>query len=435
MRIKDRNNKEIWLETFSTPQYQNGSIIGYQSISKIAKPQIQHNAASIYRALNKKNKWAIFEFTKNHKFIFLMLLSIIAQGIIFSTLGITVSIIAVLSAITPIVIFWSDIIPTAKRAQRLQNMFDSISRKVYFGKGTASIFDFTLAMMKTKIKAILERTLDATTPIKKVMATLSQGLSESRETLAEQKKGIEQLNVAMVQMQASTTDIAKNTVTAAHDLESTFEQCEQAQQDIYQTTDKIQNLAQAVESASSSADSLTLSANSVGDLMQDIQSIADQTNLLALNAAIEAARAGEHGRGFAVVADEVRTLSSRTQESAKEINQRLTVMLSTIEQWVDLMEKNKDEANFCVKSAQQSHQKIDDVVDKIQNISNAATVIATAAEEQSVVSCQITQYINDIGQTTEKTKSEADNVAQQMCVLESSIEGIADLANTFTPKK
>ncbi|MCW8832939.1 MAG: methyl-accepting chemotaxis protein, partial [Colwellia sp.] len=132
--------------------------------------------------------------------------------------------------------------------------------------------------------------------------------------------------------------------------------------------------------------------------------------------------------------DEVRNLSSRTQDSAKEIHQRLTHMLNTIEQWVMLMNKNKDEANLCVQSAQTSHNKIDAVVEKMQNISHAATQIATAAEEQSVVSTQITTHINDIGQTTEKTWSETENVAQQMQLLAKSVEGIADLAKTFIPK-
>lgn len=435
MRVNTKQQQDIWLDTFITPQYQHGKITGYQSISKIANTQLQKNAYKIYSALNKQNKWAVFELTKNHKFIFLILLSLIAQGAIYTTLGLTASIVAAISAITPILVFWSDIIPTAQRAQRLQNMFDSISRKIYFGKGTASVFDFNFSMMKTKIKAILERTLDASTPIKGVMAKVSQGINESRKALAEQKQGIEQLNISMVQMQASTTDIAQNTITAASDLESTFNQCEQAQQHIYQTTAKIQSLANAVENASSSADSLTKSANGVGDLMEDIQSIADQTNLLALNAAIEAARAGEHGRGFAVVADEVRKLSSRTQESSKEIHQRLVIMLKTIEQWVDLMNKNKEEANFCVQSAQASHDKIDLVVERVQNISHAATQIATAAEEQGVVSTQIISYINDLYQTTDKTWSEADNVAQQMQLLAKSVEGITDLANTFIPKQ
>lgn len=435
MRIKSKAQADIWLDTFTTPQYENGQITGYQSISRVADSRLQKNADKIYSALNKQNKWAIFEITKNHKFIFLVLLSIISQGFIYSILGITASIIAALSAITPILVFWSDIIPTAQRAQRMQNFYDSISRKIYFGKGTASVFDFNFSLMKTKIKAILERTLDAATPIKAVMNKVTQGLDENRATLVEQQKGIEQLNVAMIQMQDSTTNIAQNTTAAAGDLENTFAQCEQAQQGIYQTTEKIQCLAKAVESASSSADSLTQSANSVGDLMADIQSIADQTNLLALNAAIEAARAGEHGRGFAVVADEVRNLSSRTQDSAKEIHQRLTVMLNTIEQWVNLMNKNRDEANFCVESAQASHNTINAVVDRMQSISDAATQIAIAADQQNTVSTQITNHIDNISKTTEQTWSETDNVAQQMRVLAKSVEGIADLANTFIPKK
>jgi len=435
IRIKSKENKDIWLDTFITPQYEHSQVTGYQSISKIADSILQNSASKLYSSLNKQKKWVTFELTKNHKFLLLMLLSVVTQGFIYFNLGLTTSIIAALSSVAPILVFWSDIIPTAQRAQKMQNVFDSISRKIYFGKGTASIFDFNFSMLKTKIKAILERTLDAATPIKAVMAKVSQGLDESRETIAEQKIGIEKLNTSMAQMQASTADIAQNTTIAAGDLESTFEQCEQAQQEIYQTTNKIQHLAKSVEIASSSADSLTQSANSVGELMEDIQSIADQTNLLALNAAIEAARAGEHGRGFAVVSDEVRNLSSRTQDSAKEIHQRLTVMLSTIEHWVELMNKNKDEANICVESAHASHSQIDLVVERVQSISHAAIQIATAAEEQNAVSTQIKSNLDDISKTTDKTSSETNNVANQMLLLAKSVEGITDLANTFIPKK
>lgn len=123
-----------------------------------------------------------------------------------------------------------------------------------------------------------------------------------------------------------------------------------------------------VEITSSSADQLTESANNVGNLMKDIQSIADQTNLLALNAAIEAARAGEHGRGFSVVAEEVINLSSRTQESAENSNEKIAL-----------------------------------VVGNIQEIVRVAAQIATTAEEQTAVSNEINQSLTGIQQTIKQT--------------------------------
>lgn len=435
IQFKNTNNQDVWLDAFITPQYQNGQVTGYQSIATLAKPDLVKRANSIYQAINDNNTWANLEISKNHKFAFLLAISAVAQYFIFTSFGLYHSIFAALCAATPIAVFWQDIIPTAMRAQRMQSMFDSPSRKVYFGNGTASIFDFNFAILKAKLRAIIERTLDTAKPISAVMTNVSDGISSTRENLTSQQNAVEQLSHAMREMQTTTTEISANVATAAADLDETFSQCEQAQQGIFSTSDKIKSLANEIDEASASADSLTQSANNVSGLMEEIQSIADQTNLLALNAAIEAARAGEHGRGFAVVADEVRNLSSRTQDSAKKIHQRLSVMLETIVQWVDVMAKNKDDAQLCVEIAENSNQKIADVVSRLQKVTGVANQIATATEQQSVTSMTINEHVEDVQQAIERTWAQTDIVTEEMTVLSVSVNDISNVASTFVPPK
>ncbi|AWB65015.1 methyl-accepting chemotaxis protein [Saccharobesus litoralis] len=433
--FKSAQSSRIWLNVFITPEYKQGQRVGFQFICTLAKDNITSRAEKTYRALNKREYWATFELSTFSKLFLLITITLIAQGFIFWQMGWIVSFIVAISSVTPIVIFWQDIVPTAKRAQQLQTVFDSVSRKIAFGKGTASVFDFNFCLIKTKIRAILERTLEAAQPIEKVLLSVKSGIHQTRENLDLQRNDIQQLGVAMGQMQASTNEIAINTVNAAQNLNQTLSQCQRAQQEIFHTTTKIQALAKEVDAASNAADSLTASANSVGELMEDIQSIADQTNLLALNAAIEAARAGEHGRGFAVVADEVRNLSSRTQESAKDIHQRLSTMLTTIAQWVELMAQNKQQANHCVESAETSNNEIASVVNKIQSVTDSANQIATAAEEQSVVSGEINTRIIQVDSAVSQTWQNMDSVSEQMQTLALAVDNITGVVKTFVPEK
>ncbi|SEK52047.1 methyl-accepting chemotaxis protein/aerotaxis receptor [Colwellia chukchiensis] len=431
IRYKSKHNDNIWLDTFITPQYQDGKINGHQAVATPASSKLIARAEAVYQALNNGNFWANLEITKNHKFAFLLLISAIVQYFIFSRFGIYHSIVAALCAATPIAVFWQDIIPTARRAQRMQSYYDSPSRKVYFGTGTASIFDFNFAMLKAKLRAIIERTLDTAKPISTVMNNVSSGIESTRTNLTSQQEAVAQLSQAMHEMQTTTTDISANVATAAGDLDNTFGQCEQAQQGIFATSDKIKALANDIDQASTSADSLTQSANNVSSLMEEIQSIADQTNLLALNAAIEAARAGEHGRGFAVVADEVRSLSSRTQDAAEKIHQRLSVMIETIEQWVSVMLKNKGEAQQCVDIAESSNQKIAEVVDRVQRVASAANQIATATEQQNLTSGSINEHVQEVQQAIERTWTQTDLVNKEMLVLARSVNDISNVASTF----
>lgn len=428
-----KDGSKCWINTFITPQFENGKIIGHQAISTIATVQMIKRANKVYDNLNGKS--LTFEFTRSHRFTLLVILSLISQVFIFTYLDFTASLIAAISAITPIIVFWQDIIPMARKAQKMQSTFDSVSRQVYFGKGTASVFDFNMSLLKTKIKAILERTLDATKPISDIINKVHQGTEQTRTNLVTQQQELTEVSSAMAQMITSTQEIAQNSISTSDEISATYNLCEQAQSGINTTTIEIKQLADEVEQASSAADKLNNEAQNVGKLMTDIQSIADQTNLLALNAAIEAARAGEHGRGFAVVADEVRSLSSRTQETAVHVHTSLSEMLATINDWLVMMKKNKDNADNCVEQAENSDQAIAVIHQKMQQLSGLSMQIATAAEEQSSVSNEINNHVIEIKQTSELNWQQTEDVATQMDQLQQDIETISNLANTFIPQK
>ncbi|SQD76674.1 methyl-accepting chemotaxis protein [Moritella yayanosii] len=427
-----KNGQTVWLDSFITPQFENGKITGHQAVSALATPQLISRASNIYKNLNGKR--FLFEFTRVQKFAFLTLLSFTAQIFIFTYLGLTTAIIAAVAALTPMIVFWQDIIPMAQKAQQMQSTFDSVSRQVYFGKGTASVFDFNMGLLKTKIKAILERTLDSTKPIQKIIQTVSAGTEQIRANLETQQQELTEVSTAMSQMLASTEQIVTNSVATSEEINATFDLCETAQTSINTTTAEIKILADDVEQASAAADKLNREAQNVGQLMADIQSIADQTNLLALNAAIEAARAGEQGRGFAVVADEVRTLSSRTQGTAVHIHTSLSAMLETISDWLVMMKKNKDNADNCVAHAEQSDRAIAIIHEKMQAMADLSMQIATAAEQQSIVSNEINHHVIEIKQGAERNWQHTETVVTQMDELKIDVNNISNLAKTFMPE-
>jgi methyl-accepting chemotaxis protein/aerotaxis receptor len=434
MLQKNSKGEPIWLDTFVTPRFIDGKIQGFQVISSPLSPSLKARAEKIYQSLNRADHWTTFEFTRWHKFILLTLISVIAQGYIFTEFGLFASIIGALSAITPIIVFWQDIIPVAQKAQKLQSTFDSVNRQIYYGTGTLSVFNFNLGLLKRKIVAILERAKDSTTPLVDIVHTVQQEIKNTQHLVQQQKNELDEVNHALQQMIDANAHIAENIMSTSQDIDETFDLCVNARSGINETTQKIKHLATQVENASSSADSLSESAKTVGALMENIQAIADQTNLLALNAAIEAARAGEHGKGFAVVAEEVRALSNRTQESAVEIHQSLSAMLDTIQQWVVVMADNKQEAESCVDTAVEADHRIETVYNKLQRVANLAAEIAKAAETQNNASQEIKHNVQQVFDASDNTWRQTEIVNEQMLKLRELAAEISNLADTFRMK-
>ena len=196
------------------------------------------------------------------------------------------------------------------------------------------------------------------------------------------------------------------------------------------TVQNIQHLAQNVQEASAVILQLEKDANQVGTVLSVIKGIAEQTNLLALNAAIEAARAGEQGRGFAVVADEVRTLASRTQKSTEEIQRTIEQLQTAARQAVQKMQQSTAQADHSVQSANQAGDALQLITNSIAQIRLMNQQIADATDDQQNMASEIVGHVDAIFKNTEHSSESAGHIAKassELAALAQNLESITRL--------
>ncbi|MCL1100096.1 methyl-accepting chemotaxis protein [Shewanella saliphila] len=234
--------------------------------------------------------------------------------------------------------------------------------------------------------------------------------TSSNETLSGMQRlqsETEQVATAMNQMQATVIEVANNAELAAQAAKDSDTQAGQGDKVVQQTITSIEQLANGVEQAASALHQLEKDTDNIGSILEVIRSISDQTNLLALNAAIEAARAGEHGRGFAVVADEVRTLSKRTQDSTNQIQQMISQLQAGVKDAVSVMDSSRQQALNSTEQAALAGEALSSITHSVATIANMATQIATAAEEQTAVTDEINRNIVNISDEAGLTATNA----------------------------
>ena len=225
-----------------------------------------------------------------------------------------------------------------------------------------------------------------------------EAAQEGQDTAASQRQYLDSLATAMEEMTAAIREVARNANDTSAQTRHSSEEASQGAASVNRTIDAIQALADEISQASSAVEQLTNRANKISEVVTVINSISGQTNLLALNAAIEAARAGEQGRGFAVVADEVRTLAGRTQQATVEIQKMIEELQSGTGALNQIMDKTVHQAATSRELITGVGRDIERIASYSESVFEMSAQIATSAEQQSSVAAEISQNLEEVRQ-------------------------------------
>ena len=276
-----------------------------------------------------------------------------------------------------------------------------------------------------KLQAIITDVAGSTNQLAAAANEMSAISQQGKECVTRQHAQTEQVATAIGELTSSVNEVAHNALAAAEAARKANDEARSGSGVVQNTLAAINNLANEVESAAEVIKQLEADSENIGGVLEVIRGISEQTNLLALNAAIEAARAGEQGRGFAVVADEVRTLASRTNESTKEIQVMIERLQSGTRHAVEVMGKGHQQAEVSVQQAAKAGQSLEVITGSIATINDMNGQISSSAKEQGEVANEIKQNveaISGIGERTSQGAQRAAAASREMAQLASHLQ-------------
>ena len=282
-----------------------------------------------------------------------------------------------------------------------------------------------------KLQSIITQIISLSDELKTSSVAAANSAATSTEEVRQQLDQITLVATSVEQMSASTQEIATNAAQTAQTANKSAHSSLNGQQVVTNAREAINNLASEVGNASGVIGRLNDHSQQINSILGTIQDIAEQTNLLALNAAIEAARAGEHGRGFAVVADQVRELSQKTTTSTEDIRNMITTLQNTTLEAVNIMQRSESMAQGSVSEAGQAHDQLVQISDSVNTIRDMATQIATATEQQSSVNKSLAENTGLIRNIAHQMAADAEARLHRSRTLHRLSEGMHEQVGLF----
>ena len=296
------------------------------------------------------------------------------------------------------------------------------------GKSDFSWMAFELNTARKNIAGLVHTLIGGVGQLQQATNNMATVSKETVAGVLNQQEETSQVATAMNEMAASVQEVARTAAGAAEAARNADNEANAGKQVVTETIGSIDSLAGEVEKAAQTLNNLENDINNIGAIVDVIRGITEQTNLLALNAAIEAARAGEHGRGFAVVADEVRTLAARTQTSTIEIEEMVERLQQGAQVAVSVMNEGRERAQTSVEKAASAGEALDSITQMISAMDEMSAQISNAANEQSAVAEDINRGIVNISQVAEHTAEgahETEEAVAAMTTLSSQLQEAA----------
>jgi aerotaxis receptor len=438
--VKNRckNGDHYWVNAYVTPILDtNGSVFEYQSVRTKPSREDIERAAGYYAQINQgKLPRALRLPSFNISFISLLFSFVIIIAIItnmmlsgISTLSSIAMGLAILQSL--FTIWWGGKLKTLASIAK-ENFDTDITQVLYTGRrDELATIELALRMKKAELRAIVGRAGDTCDTILQAAEDDAGNIQSITNNIDQQRSETEQLATAIDQMSSSIREVASSASSTSELTNEARQTATLGQKSIQATVEAVNALHSELDNSKQVINELADNTKHIGSILDVITSIAEQTNLLALNAAIEAARAGEQGRGFAVVADEIRSLALKTRTSTDEIQQMISKLQNSASTAVTTMDHGTDLSATCRMQANAAGEVFGQINDMLHHVTDASHQIATAVEEQAYVTEDINRSIHNIRELADTSTTSSHTAVDRIALLVERLQGLSRLINQF----